>query len=247
MARPEPSAPAGPAVPMAGYPLEWESDVVLADGGTVRVRPIRPDDDDRLLRLYEQVSDETIYLRFFSPVSRPTARRLDRLTEVDHVDHVVLVAELGDDLVAVARYDRMARTDDAEVAFTVRDDQQGRGIGTIMLEHLAVIAREHGIGRFVATTLPRTAGCSTCSATPGSRSRGRSPRASSRWRSRSRPPRRRWRPSGSGSTGPRPPRRPDSSRRARSRSSARTGSAGRSATRSSGTCSRATSTGPSTR
>lgn len=155
MARPEPSAPAGPAVPMAGYPLEWESDVVLADGGTVRVRPIRPDDDDRLLRLYEQVSDETIYLRFFSPVSRPTARRLDRLTEVDHVDHVVLVAELGDDLVAVARYDRMARTDDAEVAFTVRDDQQGRGIGTIMLEHLAVIAREHGIGRFVATTLPQ--------------------------------------------------------------------------------------------
>ncbi len=135
------------------YPDEWESDVVLADGGTVHLRPIRADDDDALLGLYERLSDESIYLRFFSPVSRPTASQLDRLTNVDYQDRFALAAQLGDDIVAVARYDR-TRGDDAEVAFTVQDDQQGRGLGTIMLEHLAVVARTHGIRRFYAETLP---------------------------------------------------------------------------------------------
>jgi acetyl coenzyme A synthetase (ADP forming)-like protein len=136
------------------YPTEWESDVVLADGGTVHLRPIRADDDDALLGLYERLSDESIYLRFFSPVSRPTASQLDRLTNLDYRDRFALAAQLGDDIVAVARYDRNPDTDHAEVAFTVQDDQQGRGLGTIMLEHLAAVARTHGIRRFYAETLP---------------------------------------------------------------------------------------------
>ncbi|HEX4778454.1 MAG TPA: hypothetical protein VFW74_16900, partial [Acidimicrobiia bacterium] len=60
------------------YPSQWESDVVLADGGTVHVRPIRPDDDAALLALYERMSSDSIYLRFFSPVSAPTAQQLER-------------------------------------------------------------------------------------------------------------------------------------------------------------------------
>jgi acetyl coenzyme A synthetase (ADP forming)-like protein len=138
---------------MATYPAEWESDVVLADGGTVRLRPVRPDDDGALLSLYEQLSDESIYLRFFSPVPRPTAAQLERLTNVDYANTMVLVAQLGDELVAIARYDRVG-PDEAEVAFTVRDDQQGRGLGTLLLEHLAVVARAHGIRTFSADTLP---------------------------------------------------------------------------------------------
>ena len=61
---------------MAEYPTQWESDVVLADGGTVRVRPIRGDDMDALTGLYDRLSDETLYLRFFSPVPLPTAVQL---------------------------------------------------------------------------------------------------------------------------------------------------------------------------
>ncbi len=137
----------------AEYPAEWESDVVLSDGGTVRLRPVRPEDDSGLLGLYERLSDESLYLRFFSPVPRPTAHQLERLSHVDYRDRMALVAVLGDDIVAVARYDRVG-DDEAEVAFTVEDTQQGRGLGTMMLEHLAVIARAHGIGRFVADTLP---------------------------------------------------------------------------------------------
>ncbi|HYL53480.1 MAG TPA: GNAT family N-acetyltransferase [Acidimicrobiia bacterium] len=138
---------------MAEYPARWESDVVLADGGTVRLRPVRPDDGAGLLALYEQLSDESIYLRFFSPVPRPTAAQLERLTNVDYDARFALVAQFGDALLAIARYDRVG-PDEAEVAFTVRDDQQGRGLGTLMLEHLAVVARAHGIHTFSADTLP---------------------------------------------------------------------------------------------
>jgi acetyl coenzyme A synthetase (ADP forming)-like protein len=137
---------------------EWQSDVVLADGGTVRVRPITDQDEAALLQLYEALSDESLYLRFFSPVPRPTAAQLERITKVDHRDHMALVAELGDSLLAVARYDRVEPdSNEAEVAFTVRDDQQGRGLGTLLLEHLAVVARANGINVFSADTLPANA------------------------------------------------------------------------------------------
>ncbi|MDQ1435813.1 MAG: hypothetical protein QOF59_2629 [Actinomycetota bacterium] len=126
---------------------------MLADGGTARIRPSRPDDEPLLLALYERLSDESIYLRFFSPVPRPTAVQLERITSIDYVDHMVLVAQLGEAIVAVARYDRVA-PDEAEVAFAVADDQQGRGLATLLLEHLAGIARANGITTFSADTLP---------------------------------------------------------------------------------------------
>ena len=70
------------------------------------------------------------------------------------VDRVALVAELGDDLIAVARYDRWPGRDEAEVAFTVDDAHHGRGIATLLLEHLAAVARSHGLRRFTAEVLP---------------------------------------------------------------------------------------------
>ncbi len=137
------------------YPSDWECDVALSDGGTVHVRAIRPDDDAALLELYERMSEESLYLRFFSPVPPPSARQLDQLTTIDHRERVALIAELGGDIVAVARYDRFPTGHEAEVAFIVDDELQGRGIGTLLLEQLAAIGREEGITRFVATTLPQ--------------------------------------------------------------------------------------------
>jgi acetyl coenzyme A synthetase (ADP forming)-like protein len=138
----------------AKYPARWESDVVLSDGGTVHLRPIRNEDADALLGLYSRLSSESLYLRFFSPVLAPTARQLEALTDLDYDRRFALVAELRGEIVAVARFDRLANLTDAEVAFTVQDDQQGRGLGTILLEFLVAIARELGVRRFVASTLP---------------------------------------------------------------------------------------------
>ena len=137
----------------APYPAEWEADVVVADGGVVHVRPITPEDADRLVALHSRLSERTVYLRYFGPYPRLSDRDLYRFTHVDHTDRVALVALLGDDIIGVGRYDRADATADAEVAFVVDDAHQGRGIGSLLLEHLAAAARERGIQRFVAEVL----------------------------------------------------------------------------------------------
>jgi acetyl coenzyme A synthetase (ADP forming)-like protein len=140
----------------AGLPIDlgrWSHDVLLADGGTVHVRPITPEDGPRLVALHGRLSAETIYLRFFSPHPTLTPAEVRRFTHLDYDDRMAFVATLGDDIVAVARYDRLPGTDEAEVAFVVEDAHQGRGIGTLLLEHLAAYARTRGIRRFVADTL----------------------------------------------------------------------------------------------
>ncbi|MDF5755401.1 bifunctional GNAT family N-acetyltransferase/acetate--CoA ligase family protein [Spongiactinospora sp. TRM90649] len=137
----------------AYYPAHWEADVVLADGGTAHVRPIRPADADRLLAFYSRLSEETIYFRFFGPRPRLSDREVERFTNVDYTDRVALIATIGDEMVAVIRYDKI-EDGEAEVAFLVEDAHQGRGVASVLLEHLAATARERGIVRFVADVLP---------------------------------------------------------------------------------------------
>ncbi|HEX8489293.1 MAG TPA: GNAT family N-acetyltransferase, partial [Propionibacteriaceae bacterium] len=136
-----------------GYPAEWEADVVLTDGGVARLRPIRPDDADKLVAFYDRVSPQSKYLRFFAPYPRLSQRDVDRFTQVDYVDRVAFILTVGENLIAVGRYDRLAN-DQAEVAFLVEDAHQGRGIAQLLLEHLAEAARERGITGFVAEILP---------------------------------------------------------------------------------------------
>ncbi len=135
------------------YPAHWEADVVLRDGGTAHLRPIRPDDAERLTRFHERLSDETIYFRYFSLYRELSDRDLKRFTEVDYVDRVALVATVGDEVIGVVRYDRVG-ADEAEVAFNIEDAHQGRGLGSVFLEHIAAAARERGIRRFGADVLP---------------------------------------------------------------------------------------------
>ena len=136
-----------------GYPREWEADILLADGGVAHLRPIRPSDADRLVAFYDRVSPESKYLRFFAPYPRLTDRDVQRFTRVDYVDRVAFIVTLGEDMIAVGRYDRI-EDDHAEVAFLIEDAHQGRGIAQLLLEHLAQAARERGITRFVAEVLP---------------------------------------------------------------------------------------------
>jgi len=139
-------------------PRHWEADVVVADGGTVHLRPILPSDRDGIVAFHGGLSQRTRYLRYFSAYPRIPERDLYRFTHVDHHDRVALVAELGGQIIAVGRYERMAGTDEAEVAFVVADAHQGRGIGSVLLEHLAAAARESGIKRFQAIILAENTG-----------------------------------------------------------------------------------------
>ena len=104
----------------------------------------------------ERVSarDESIYLRFFAPLRELSDRDVHRFTHVDHHDRVALVATLDGEIIGIGRYDRIDPAS-AEVAFNISDHFQGKGIGSVMLEHLAAIAQEMGITRFVAEVLPQ--------------------------------------------------------------------------------------------
>jgi acyl-CoA synthetase (NDP forming)/GNAT superfamily N-acetyltransferase len=150
-ARPPLEAPVDPDV--AAPPPHWEADVVAADGGTVHLRPITPADADGIVGLMDRSSDQTRYYRFFGPMRRLSDKDLHRFTHVDHVDRVAFVVLLGDALIGVGRYDRYPGTDDAEVAFLIEDAHQRRGLGSVLLEHLAAAARERGITQFVAEVL----------------------------------------------------------------------------------------------
>ena len=139
---------------IGAYPPTWETDVVLADGHTVRVRPIVPDDAERLVRFHHRQSAESVYFRYFSPRPRLSERDVRHFTTVDHRDRVAFVAVIADEIIAVARYERYRGTDTAEVAFFVDDEHHGRGLATLLLEYLAAAAIDNGLGRFAATTLP---------------------------------------------------------------------------------------------
>jgi acyl-CoA synthetase (NDP forming)/RimJ/RimL family protein N-acetyltransferase len=135
-------------------PVEWEADVVLRDGSVAHVRPITPQDGDALRRFHNAQSDESIYLRFFAPLRELSDKDVHRFTHVDYVDRVALVATLAGDIIGVGRYDRITPTS-AEVAFNISDHYQGKGIGSVLLEHLAAIAQELGIHKFTAEVLPQ--------------------------------------------------------------------------------------------
>lgn len=135
--------------------VDRTADVLLTDGTTVHLRPIAPADADAIVAMHSRFSERTRYLRYFSPYPRIPERDLQRFVNVDHHDREAFVVESGGGVIAVGRYERLGPdSPDAEVAFVVEDAYQGRGIGSVLLEHLAEAARAEGISRFVAEVLP---------------------------------------------------------------------------------------------
>ncbi|MDZ5443190.1 GNAT family N-acetyltransferase [Micromonospora sp. 4G57] len=135
--------------------VEQPVDVLLSDGTTVQLRQIRPDDAPAIVAMHARFSERTRYLRYFSPYPRIPERDLQRFVNVDHRDREAFVVLAGGRIVAVGRYERLGPgSPEAEVAFVVEDAYQGRGIGSVLLEHLADAARRFGIGHFVAEVLP---------------------------------------------------------------------------------------------
>jgi protein lysine acetyltransferase len=128
----------------------------LPDGARVLIRPIRPDDKGLLADGLRRLSPESAQRRFLTPKRSFSRAELRYLTEVDGRDHVALVVEYPADpvrrVIAVARFVRLQDDPEAaDVAFTVADDWQGRGLGSLLGEKLAAEARLLGIRRFTAT------------------------------------------------------------------------------------------------
>ena len=131
----------------------WASSVVLGSGDTAFIRPLTVDDKPALAEFHRQQSPESIYRRYFSPKPELNDKELDHFTAVDMVDRAALVVESHDEFIAWASYERWPGRNEAEAAFMVADGRQGEGIATLLLEHLAAIARSNGIERFTAEVL----------------------------------------------------------------------------------------------
>jgi GNAT superfamily N-acetyltransferase len=136
--------------------VSFGAPVTLRDGSHVRVRQGHRSDRDLLLRGFERLSPESRYRRFLAPMPELTEGMVRYLAEIDHHDHEALIAldeETGEGI-GVARYVRdQDRPEVAEVAVTVIDDWQGRGLGTLLLEVISARAREEGVTTFTALML----------------------------------------------------------------------------------------------
>jgi GNAT superfamily N-acetyltransferase len=135
------------------YPAGDELDVALKDGTSVHLRPIRDTDEGGLLALYDRLSPESLYFRFFAVPDKDLGK-IAYLTHVDYKRRYAVVAEAARAVVGVARWESLAdRPAHVEVAFTVADDFQGRGLGSILFRRLAALARARGIAVFEAEVL----------------------------------------------------------------------------------------------
>ncbi len=140
------------------YPADLESDIALADGTAMRLRPIRPEDELALQRLFGRLSAETIRLRFFAPMKRLTHEMAAQLTQIDYDREMAFVLvdfPAGDrrEIRGVARLAADPDGERAEFAVVVEDAMAGRGIGRLLVRRIIDYAASRGISEIYGDVL----------------------------------------------------------------------------------------------
>ncbi len=141
--------------------FSYRQEVRLPDGRNILIRPICSLDKKALLAFHQRLSADTLFLRYQYQKGDLTDEDLKNFCDVDYENDLALVAETqeqgdkasGREIIGVGRYYRLADPQNAEVAFVVQDNEQGKGIGTHLLNHLAAIAYSKGIRNFVGEVL----------------------------------------------------------------------------------------------
>lgn len=156
-----------PRLAIRPYPTHYVKEFANKAGEPFTLRPIRPEDEPKMVRFHEKLSEESVYLRYFRAFKLDHRVEHERLTRICYVDYdrdIVLVVEWTDpetgqqEIVAVGRLTRLPNPTEAEFAMLVRDDFQGRGIGTQLLQNLLSFGKDEGIERVVAWMLPANRG-----------------------------------------------------------------------------------------
>jgi len=151
-----------PLTAIRPYPTKYVGVAELKGGGVVNVRPIRPEDEPRMVQFHGSLSEDSVFYRYAGSLKLDTRVAHDRLARICFIDYdreMALVAERtppagGPEIVAVARLTRLAGTRDAEFALLVTDALQGQGLGRAMLGLLFEVGRDWGLDRIVAEILP---------------------------------------------------------------------------------------------
>ena len=146
------------------YPNQYISMAQLADGKEIKIRPIRPEDEPRVVSFCTALSQESVYLRFFHSISHQSLISHERLTRICFIDYnqeIALVASYTHpdtnekEILAIARLSRVhGNTEQAELGLLVKDSYQKQGLGTLLGQNLIKIAKEEGITTIIAEILP---------------------------------------------------------------------------------------------
>ena len=156
-----------PQLAIRPYPTQYVQPFIDGQGETYIIRPIRPEDEPKMIKFHESLSERSVYLRYFRAFQLSQRVEHERLTRISFIDYdrtMALVAERHnpetneDEIVAVGRLTKARGTNEAEYALLVSDEFQGRGLGTELLSRLLQIARDEGVGRVTAYMLPENRG-----------------------------------------------------------------------------------------
>ncbi|TFG96197.1 GNAT family N-acetyltransferase [Candidatus Thorarchaeota archaeon] len=128
----------------------------------IHFRLIRPDDTDRIKELFYDLSEESIYFRFLTPLRSLRRQTLQDFYNVDQARDISVVAVIKSDkegetetIIGAGRYLLNRSTNEAEFAILIQDEFQGKGVGTYLLNHLMRIAKSKGIEAFIAYVHPQ--------------------------------------------------------------------------------------------
>jgi acyl-CoA synthetase (NDP forming)/RimJ/RimL family protein N-acetyltransferase len=134
-------------------PVATSTYALLTDGSTVEIRPASPGDADAVRDMHAAMSPDNMYLRFFSLSPSAAQQEAQRVCRAPGPDHAALLAWRDGELIGVASYEPAGKEGAAEIAFAVSDEMHGRGVATLLLEHLVSLARRRKLTAFTATAL----------------------------------------------------------------------------------------------
>ncbi len=152
-----------PKLAIRPYPIQYIGSWATNNGTDVTIRPIRPEDEPLMVRFHSTLSEQSVYLRYFAPISlsqRIAHERLTRMCFIDYDRAMALVAEHRDlttgerAILAVGRLVKLHGTRDAEFALLVGDEFQGQGLGSELLRRLIDVGRKERLNRIIGELLP---------------------------------------------------------------------------------------------
>jgi acetyltransferase len=142
---------------MRAYPTEYIKAATLKDGSDIRIRPVRPEDEPKVKLFHEELSENTVRARYLSLLSleeRTSHERLIQICSIDYGNEMRLIAEdAHHKIVGIASYRRLPNSKDADFKLTLVDRIQGKGLGTVLLEHLIHIAKEEKLKKLTGSIL----------------------------------------------------------------------------------------------
>ncbi len=150
-----------PRVAIRPYPYQYAAPWTTKSGEVVMIRPIKPEDEPRMARFHETLSEHTVYMRYLQKMhlnQRITHSRLSRICFNDYDREIALVAECTHEpdcaIIGVARLSKIHGTENARLSMVITDQYQGQGLGTEFLNRLIAIARDEKVGQIVAYLSP---------------------------------------------------------------------------------------------